>query len=554
MNLFDFIIELDHKNKVKKINFFSCSKHWFKDDFQEYMIDKNIEEVLKISTSDTKGIVEIENRIFKYQIICEQDSKKIYISEGGYASVLYENALEKVNEGIQIFDKYGYFIYANQASEKMGMYKREEFKHKHLLDIYDLDENYSTTLSVLRTKKCVKNRCDIFKLTNGKNMTTINNSYPVILGDNLLGAVTFERDMTTLKNVEREIFHLENYLSGKQENYKRDLYIFDDIITASKKMKETIHFAKKISLTDSSVLIVGQTGTGKELIAQSIHSFSHRSNKAFIGINCSAIPTNLFESMFFGTEKGAYTGSESRKGFFEMAEGGTLFLDEVNSISQDMQAKLLRVLQDGKVRRIGSDKQISCDVRIITALNEEPEILIEQERLRKDFYYRLAIIKLDIEPLKDRKCDIPLLARYYLNKLILRNNANQLRFTDEVIDLFENYYWPGNVRELNHAIEYAFYMAKGNSPMIEAKHIPHHIYKSSPSKKYNRCYDNNRDDFDGLDDNLSINEQLKFFERKIIQRALNKNDNNITKSAKSLGISRQNMQYRLKKLKMDTNK
>jgi len=548
MNLFDIVIELDDESKIKKIKFIGDSKNWFRDDFVEYLIGKNIEETLKTSITNSKDIIEIENRIFKYQIIEEEGSKKMYLSEGAYISILYEYALENLDEGVQIYNKYGYFIYANQASEKMGMYKKEEIKYKHLLDIYDLDENYSTTLSVLRTKKCVKNRCDIFKLTNGKNMTTINNAYPVIINENLIGAVTFERDMITLKNVEKEIFHLENYLNVKHENNKRDLYIFDDIIGSSKKMKETIHFAKKISLTDSCVLIVGETGTGKELIAQSVHSFSPRSNKPFIGINCSAIPSNLFESMFFGTEKGAFTGSESKKGFFEMAEGGTLFLDEVNSISQEMQAKLLRVLQDGKVRRIGSDKQIACDVRIIAALNEEPEILIKEKRMRKDFYYRLSSIKLELDPLRDRKDDIAILARHHLNKLIIKNNARQLEFSEEVLDLFFNYYWPGNVRELNHAVEYAFYRANGNSTIIEAKDIPHHIYKSSPSKINHRFSDNNSNDFD---DSLSMNEQLKYFEKKIIQRALDKNNNNITKSAKTLGISRQNMQYRLKKLKMN---
>lgn len=551
MNLFDLIIELDHENRVKKIEFLGESKSWFKDDFAENMIGKNIEETLKIATSKVKGIIEIDNRIFKYQIIKGEGSKNIYISEGAYVSILYEQALENLDEGLEIFNKYGYFVYANQASENMGMYKKEEIKHKHLLDIYDLDEDYSTTLSVLRTKKCVKNRCDIFKLTNGKNMITINNSYPVILDNNLLGAVTFERDMVTLKNVEKEIFHLENYLNVKQENKKRDIYIFDDIIGDSKKIKETIHFAKKISLTDSSVLIVGETGTGKELIAQSVHSFSPRSRKPFIGINCSAVPSNLFESMFFGTEKGAYTGSESKKGFFEMAEGGTLFLDEVNSISQEMQAKLLRVLQDGNVRRIGSDKQISCDVRIITALNEEPEILIKEKKLRKDFYYRLSIIKLELDPLRNRKEDIPILARYHLNKLILKNSSRQLVFSDEVLNLFSNYYWPGNVRELNHAVEYAFYRVNSNSNIIEAKDIPRHIYKSLPIKMNYKFNDDGCNDFTGLDDNLTMNEQLKFFERKIIQKALDKNNNNITKSAESLGISRQNMQYRLKKLKMN---
>lgn len=551
MNLFDLVIELDDKSKIKKIICIGDSKYWFKDDFIESMIDKTAEESLKISISNTTGILEIENRVFKYQIIDEHDSKKIYISEGAYVSLLYEQALENLDEGLQIYNKYGYFIYANKASEKMGMYKKEEIIHKHLLDIYELDENYSTTLSVLRTKKCVKNRCDIFKLTNGKNMTTINNAYPVMIDKNLLGAVTFERDMITLKNVEREIFHLENYLSVKHENNKRDLYIFDDIIGSSKSMKETTHFAKKISLTDSSILIVGETGTGKELIAQSVHSFSPRSNKPFIGINCSAVPTNLFESMFFGTVKGAYTGSESKKGFFEMAEGGTLFLDEINSIGQEMQAKLLRVLQDGKVRRIGSDKQITCDVRIIAALNEEPERLIREKKLRKDFYYRLSIIKLELDPLRDRKDDIPILARHHLNKLTIKNNTRQLDFSDEVLDLFINYYWPGNVRELNHAVEYAFYRVNRNSTKIEAKDIPHHIYKSSPSKIYHRLNDNNSND---VDDKLSMNEQLKFYEKKIIQKALDKNNGNITKSAKCLGISRQNMQYRLKKLKMGTER
>ena len=237
----------------------------------------------------------------------------MYLSQDGFLAHIYEQTINYVSEGSQIYDKNGHFLNCNPSSENLENYNKNNFKGKHLLDLYDVKEEYSTILTVLRTQKPVCNRCDRFEMKNGKSLTTINSGYPIKIDKKLYGAVVFESDLSVLKQVENKALNLETYVDKGQPGKEDELYKFDDIIHSSKSMEDIIHFSKKISLTDSSILIVGATGTGKELIAQSIHSFSRRRHKNFIDINCSAIPYNLFESMFFGTERGAFTGSIAKK-------------------------------------------------------------------------------------------------------------------------------------------------------------------------------------------------------------------------------------------------
>ncbi|AOT73301.1 hypothetical protein Gferi_25315 [Geosporobacter ferrireducens] len=458
---------------------------------------------------------------------------------------LYEQTIRHVAEGIQIYDRNGYFLYANPASEDLEFYKNEDFKGKHILDLYDLKEEYSTILTVLRTQKPVINRCDRFKMKTGKALTTINNGYPLKIDDILYGAVVFESDLSALKRIKNRTINLEAYVEGRQPATQEQLYAFDDIIHVSDKMKNMIHFAKKVSLTDSSVIIVGATGTGKELMAQSIHSFSPRRDKPFIDINCSAVPSNLFESMFFGTEKGAFTGSIAKKGFFEMADGGTIFLDEVNSISIEMQAKLLRVLQEKRFQRIGGEKYLRCDVRIIAAANEDLHELMEQQKIRKDFYYRISAIKIEIPSLNERKEDIPILARYFLIELCNQYNRPQMVISNQVLDVFLEYNWPGNVRELQHVIEYVFNCASEDIEEVDISHLPDYLL--SPSALDHTSMRDIKSSKDFFNENNTLETQLAFFEKEIIYQQLQKHGGNITKSAKSLGISRQSLQYRMKK-------
>ena len=544
--MIDMIFKTDDEFILKKIIPIGEFKSWFENSMWNDSIGKKIDYVLNTCINPNGGIVEIQNIFFKYQIIKDENGYSLYFSQDAMLLNFYEQTIKQVAEGIQIYDRNGYFLYANPASEILECYKKDDFKRKHLLDIYDVEEKYSTVLTVLRTQQAVHNRCDRFKMRNGNMLTTINSGYPLKIDGNLYGAVVFESDLSVLKNIKNRTLNLENYVEDKQPEVENHLYTFEDIIHSSKNMEDVIHFAKKVSLTNSSILIVGATGTGKELIAQSIHSFSPRRHKPFIDINCSAVPSNLFESMFFGTEKGAFTGSVSKKGFFEMANEGTLFLDEVNSISIDMQTKLLRVLQEKRFRRIGGSKYIKCDVRIITASNEDLYELMNQQKIRKDFYYRISTIKIDIPPLKDRKEDIPILSKHFLKQLCKEYNRKQMNIDKKVFDTLLMYDWPGNIRELQNVIEYAFNHAQEDETILEYDNLPDYLRSSKfVSHKITKVTNKK---FFPLINSGTFEERMERVEKEIIIETLELNKGNITQSAKVLGMRRQSLQYRMKKL------
>ena len=531
---------------VKEVNCVVPSKEWFDNEFRFNLIGQNIDHTLGIRNNLDEGIVEIQDHFFKYQRVKEKDGDTLYLSGDSILLELLEQAITHVPEGIQIYDKNGYFLYANPASEKLEFFKADDFKGRHLLDLYDLKEEFSTVLTVLRTQQPIINRCDRFKMATGKTLTTINSGYPLIIEGTTYGAVVFESDLSVMKQIINRSFDFESYLEDQQAKQKEPLYTFNDIVHQSEIMKDIIHFAKKVSLTDSSILIVGATGTGKELIAQGIHSFGHRRYKPFIGVNCSAIPYNLFESTFFGTEKGAFTGSMAKQGFFEMANGGTLFLDEVNSITSEVQAKLLRVLQEKRFQRIGSNQEIRCDVRIIAAVNEDITELIQQQKIRQDFYYRISTIKIEVPSLQERKEDIPLLAQRFLDELCKKYNRQRSIFDDQVMDIFMQFDWPGNVRELQHVVEYAFNHASDDTNIVVLSNLPNYFQSlKTVTHRSNGSIILGNSTTVGLG---SFDEQIQQSEKLILQKALNQFSGNITHSAKALGMSRQNLQYRMKKL------
>lgn len=353
MVFLDLLVEADDKENIQSVEYFGDEEEWYHGIDWSLYKHQNIFEVFGMKKSEHENqILEFQGRFFKYQALKRKKGTHYYFSKALVMKELFEQTLEKVNEGVQIYDKNGYFVYSNTASQKLGDYKAQDFVGKHLLDIYELTEEISTTLSVLRTSEPVLNRCDIFKGRDGTELITINSGYPLEIDGKIMGAVSFEGDMTLMNSIKNKSFNLEAFVRNEQPLTRRRGFEFHDIIYSSDKMEDIIRFAKKISLTDTNILISGETGTGKELFAQSIHNYSPRRDGPFVDINCGAVPTNLVESVFFGTEKGAFTGSVKKKGLLELADGGTLFLDEVNSMSLDMQAKLLRALQENKFQRL----------------------------------------------------------------------------------------------------------------------------------------------------------------------------------------------------------
>lgn len=545
MSVIDLIMRFESDFTLTDIQTFGNTAALLEPGFTNHALGKKPELIFGKPLKDSEGIVELNARFYRYQLEKVTQGHTLFLSQDGVLLDLYEQALNHVPEGIQIYDRNGYFLFGNQASESLELYESSAFKGKHILDLYVLQEEFSTVLTVLRTQKPVLNRCDRFEVKEGKTLTTINTAYPLNNGKTLNGAVVFESDLSVLEQTRKRLSHLESYAESRQPAQAGALFSFNDIIHQSESMKDLIHFAKKISFTESSILILGETGTGKELIAQSIHTFSPRRGKPFIDVNCSAVPSNLFESLFFGTEKGAFTGSVASKGYFELADGGTIFLDEVNSIPPEMQAKLLRVLQDKRLQRIGGNRYHQCDVRIIAASNEDLSELIEQNRIRRDFYYRISTIKIDLPRLEDRREDIPLLAVHFLEALGQKYNRKTLHFSEATLSRLTQTQWPGNIRELQHVVEYAFTRIPEELDCIEPVHLP--VYFQVQDGYSYRRKESSTPKAVAFEPEGPLNPQLETFEKDLIAAALKLHDGNISRTAKSLGMSRQNLQYRLKK-------
>ena len=328
------------------------------------------------------------------------------------------------------------------------------------------------------------------------------------------------------------------------------MYQFKDIITNDKRMLANIEKAMLMKDETFPIMIYGETGTGKELFTQAIHSESIRRDKPFIAQNCSNLPESIFESLLWGVEKGAFTGAIEKMGLFEEADGGTLFIDEINSLSLHLQAKLLRVLENFKVLRVGATRTRTVNVRILTAMNDTPQHVIENSIIRKDLFYRLASGCLGMIPLRDRKGDIGLYTDYFIKTFSERYNKSIRGVSNELENIFLNYNWPGNVREIMHNLESACCITKGN--VIQLNDLPEYFYCNYIKEQDIKYNINSSYSYQfNIEDKLSDNKQqglaniVSNFEKEIIEKTLIKFNGNITRAAKFLGIPRQTLKYKI---------
>jgi DNA-binding NtrC family response regulator len=320
-------------------------------------------------------------------------------------------------------------------------------------------------------------------------------------------------------------------------------FSFDQIIGESPAMREMLALAHKVAESEvSSVLLQGESGTGKDLVVKAIHYHSSRAEHPFVAINCAAIPGTLIESELFGYEKGAFTDAKARKeGLFEQAEGGTLFLDEIGELELSLQAKLLRVLEEGSFRRVGGLKDLPLDVRVIAASNRDLKTEGEAGRFRADLFYRLSVIQIDIPPLRERGDDVKVLAEHYISNFKSRLRKSIDTITPEALTAFRNYAWPGNVRELRNVIERAMILEDGDE--ITTKYLPRGLAGESRAGIESRG--GTRPDHIPLPPNGVSLEEV---EMSLVRQALERSGGNQTKAAELLDISRDQLRYRMKKL------
>jgi DNA-binding NtrC family response regulator len=320
----------------------------------------------------------------------------------------------------------------------------------------------------------------------------------------------------------------------------RDTYTFDNIVGTNQQMKAIFEKVIKVARTDANIMIYGESGTGKELIARSIHTHSYRVKGPFVPVDCVALPGNLLESELFGFEKGAFTGAaNSKRGLLELANDGTFFLDEICELNPDLQAKLLRVLQERQFRHLGGKDLINVNIRVISATNREPLLAVKEKILRHDLYYRLNVIPIHLPPLRERRDDIPLLAQYFLRKFCQEAERQLMRFSDEAMKCLVRYSWPGNVRELQNVVERMVSLANGR--IVEVEDLPEYLREDQEPTA--------NDGF-SLSSELTLREArqrwMETFEKKYLIELLNRYNGNISRVARKAGVHRMTI-YRMLK-------
>ncbi|MFL0194263.1 sigma-54 interaction domain-containing protein [Clostridium sp. WILCCON 0269] len=444
--------------------------------------------------------------------------------------------IENSYDGIYITDGEANTIFLNKSYEKITGIERSAMIGKNM--------------RYLENNKYISKSCTLMVLESGKNVTieqkfktgktAVVSSSPIF---NDIGEITMV--VTNVRNV-TELYELKEQVKKNREltqkyysqleAMKKQLLKFSDIIAKDEKMLTTLEMARKVAKVDTTVLLLGETGVGKEKVAKYIHKNSSRNGKSFIKIDCGSIPYNLIESELFGYEKGAFTGAnkEGKIGLFELADGGTIFLDEVGELPLDMQVKLLRALQEGEIKKVGGTDTVKIDVRVIAATNRNLEEMVEKKTFREDLYYRLNVVPITILPLRERKDDIEPLISHFMCVFNKKYDFNKV-ITAGAVDSFKTYKWPGNVRELKNIIERVIIMSTGDK-----------ILRSDlPIKE---VWDSSVPTTDVWNKNLTLKEAVENLEESIIESSLEKHGN-VRGAAKELGIDASTLVRKRKKYK-----
>ena len=451
-----------------------------------------------------------------------------------------QSVLQLMDEGVHIVDAEGHSIVYNRAMAQLEKMESREVLRKPFEEIFkDLTADNSTLLQALQSEKSTWRKEQTYLNKDGRQITTMNTTVPVISDGKVIAAVEIAKNITQLQQMTSTIIELRKEIDTPRKARDKQIrrYSFSDLYGEDPDFLKTLELAKKAARAPASCIICGETGTGKELIAQSIHFASDRAEAPFLAQNCAAVPENLLEGLLFGTSKGGFTGAVDRPGLFEQADGGTLLLDELNSMPRDLQTKLLRVLQEGYIRRVGGTKDIPVDVRIIATLNEDPEELLAAGLVRRDLFYRIAVIRIEIPPLRKRKGDIVLLAERFLEKYNERYGRQAWLFSEKAKEKLLSYDYPGNVRELENIIMSALSMFAPNEHVVGEDDLVINRRKSLPAQDVFNLGDG------GLDEYLSK------IEKEMIENALVSCGGNITKAAESLKIKRQTLQHKIRKYK-----
>ncbi len=489
-------------------------------------------------------------------------------------SKLLFSVLDRFHEGILITDAHGSVLYMNQMQATIDDFDTEQVIGKKVTDLYRVDEGASPTMTCLKSGRAVQNVASYYRTQRGRVVNSIHNVYPILVRNKVVGSICC---ITDYKNIEQTFTIVGKAKDARPVEPRRNLrkrrqnrerqngtrFTFEDIVGVDADLLAAVKAAQLAAESPSPIMIYGETGTGKELIAQSIHNHSQRKAAPYIAVNCAAIPENLLEGMLFGTSKGAFTGAIEKSGLLESASGGTLLLDEINAMPLSLQVKLLRFLQERKVRRVGAIQEVEVDLKIICSVNSPPHVSIEAGSLRSDLFYRLAVVYIQIPPLRNRMGDLNRLITHFLAKSNRKLHKQVTGLTMEVLNRFEQYPWPGNVRELEHLIEGAMNMVTDKNT-IDMNHISVPLHTEKQSQKLslgginaglvagtsvlNRPAVKPEEHDPG---NISLADMKLKQEMAAITAALGHTRGNAARAARKLGISPQLLHYKLKRFGID---
>ncbi|MCP8968287.1 sigma-54 interaction domain-containing protein [Ectobacillus ponti] len=433
-------------------------------------------------------------------------------------------------ENVLVTDQHGTIIFYDLADlnvlKEIGL-RPEEFMDQPVTAMYqNLTMENSTIMSVLRTGQAVCNTRQELMTKSGDVFVLTGSTYPIIADGATIGAIEFSKHYYEKDNIQS----LNKRAVHKVYRKNNTVYTIQDLITTNPAMLAIKRKIERVAPANSNVLLVGRTGTGKEIVAQSIHNLSGRFNSPFVSLNCGAVPPNLLESVLFGTVKGSFTGAVDKKGLFEEADGGTLFLDEINSMEYFLQVKLLKAIEEKTIWRVGGGRPVHVNVRILAAVNEDPELLMAEKRMREDLYYRLSVVQLDLPELRERPEDIELLLWHYIHFYNSSMNMQIESVQPEVLACLQQYHWPGNIRELRNAVETAYHNVSSHEMTLED--LPRRIRES---RQETACPP------------ATLKEAVEQYEMQLVQQEWHRSGGKLTLAAEQLGISKQLLKYKIDK-------
>jgi arginine utilization regulatory protein len=489
------------------------------------------------------------------------------------------SVLDRLDDGVIITDSDGVILYYNLSQSKIDKFEPHEVLGKKVSEIYELTDETSMITQCIKRECSIKNRTFFYRTIKGIVANSITSVYPLFTNNEVTGAVCFVKDYELLQRSTPMV----SITDIKPDIGNGSRFTFADLVGNSPNFQRAVRAARKASASSSPIMLFGETGTGKELFAQSIHNHGPRSCNRYVAVNCAAIPKDLLEGVLFGTCKGAFTGALDKPGLFETANNGTIFLDELLAMPVDLQAKLLRVLQEKTVRRVGSLNEQAIDVKILSSVSSDPREAMKNDQLRIDLFYRLGVVLIKIPPLRNRLAGMTELVSHFILKLNSVLGTHVARVSDRVLELFNEYHWPGNIRELEHLLEGAMNMV-GHEDVLDVKHFTTGFGSIEPDSLSSTpvLMDDSLKNQAGsaikagqkdasrrrtlLQEMTEIQVPISDImgsrpepgrkslaqvqaeqEKKAISQVLDSTRGNVTQAAKELGLSRQLLHYKLKK-------